>query len=162
MILKCISIKQPWVYFIFHSPYWKNVENRSWDTNHRGMLLIHASKEFDSTWTDRFPFTSAHKKHAIERVSKFITGKDFGCIYGAVILHRTFPPGTRFNAWHQIDSFAHLIVSPTKFHSRPPCRGQLKLFDVDTAILDPIDVSSLVKLSSHVTALDIPTGIVCP
>ena len=30
---------------IFHG---KNVENRTWNTYHRGLLLIHASKQFDS------------------------------------------------------------------------------------------------------------------
>jgi len=43
--MKCISLRQPWVWAIFHG---KDVENRTWKTNYRGPLLIHASKKWDS------------------------------------------------------------------------------------------------------------------
>ena len=40
--MKAISIHQPWAWAILHAG--KFVENRSWRTNYRGPLLIHASK----------------------------------------------------------------------------------------------------------------------
>lgn len=40
--MKCISIRQPWAWAIVHAG--KNIENRTWSTNYRGPLLIHASK----------------------------------------------------------------------------------------------------------------------
>lgn len=36
-----ISIRQPWAWLIVHGP--KRVENRTWRTNYRGPILIHAS-----------------------------------------------------------------------------------------------------------------------
>ena len=39
--MKCLSIRQPWAWLVVHG--WKNVENRTWSTKHRGPLLIHAS-----------------------------------------------------------------------------------------------------------------------
>lgn len=36
-----LSVRQPWAWLIVHG--WKNIENRSRRTNHRGPLLIHAS-----------------------------------------------------------------------------------------------------------------------
>jgi len=39
--MKFISIRQPWAWCIFHG---KPVENRSWWTNYRGPLGIHAAK----------------------------------------------------------------------------------------------------------------------
>jgi hypothetical protein len=41
-----ISIRQPWVHFIFDLPadLRKDVENRSWPTKVRGRIWIHASK----------------------------------------------------------------------------------------------------------------------
>lgn len=36
-----LSVRQPWAWWLFHG---KNVENRSWRTEYRGLLLIHASK----------------------------------------------------------------------------------------------------------------------
>ena len=43
--IKVLSIIQPWAWCIFNAG--KNVENRTWKTNYRGELYIHASKNFD-------------------------------------------------------------------------------------------------------------------
>lgn len=40
--MKAISIRQPWAWLIVNG--YKDIENRSWDTKYRGMVLIHASK----------------------------------------------------------------------------------------------------------------------
>jgi hypothetical protein len=40
--VKILSIRQPWAnYIVWHD---KDVENRTWATNYRGPVLIHASK----------------------------------------------------------------------------------------------------------------------
>jgi len=40
-----LSIRQPWAYLIINLPaeIRKDIENRTWNTNHRGELFIHAS-----------------------------------------------------------------------------------------------------------------------
>ena len=43
--MKAISIRQPWAALIVAGI--KDIENRSWSTNYRGKLLVHASKKFD-------------------------------------------------------------------------------------------------------------------
>ena len=43
--MKALSIRQPWAWAIIHAG--KNIENRSWSTNVRGRILIHASKYYD-------------------------------------------------------------------------------------------------------------------
>lgn len=43
--IKVLSVKQPWAWCIFNAG--KNVENRTWATNYRGELYIHASQQFD-------------------------------------------------------------------------------------------------------------------
>ncbi len=40
--IKALSIKQPWAHLIVSGK--KDIENRSWATNYRGRVLIHASK----------------------------------------------------------------------------------------------------------------------
>lgn len=40
--MKALSVKPPWSWAIAHA--YKNVENRSWPTSHRGLVAIHASK----------------------------------------------------------------------------------------------------------------------
>lgn len=48
--MKALSIMQPWASMIVLG--YKPVENRSWNTTHRGPTLIHAGKSFDAAgWT---------------------------------------------------------------------------------------------------------------
>lgn len=42
--MKCISIKQPWAHAVVTGL--KRVENRSWPMFHRGVLLIHAGRDY--------------------------------------------------------------------------------------------------------------------
>jgi hypothetical protein len=44
--MKACSIKQPWANLIAHGI--KDIENRTWRTNFRGKILIHAPKKDDS------------------------------------------------------------------------------------------------------------------
>jgi hypothetical protein len=42
--MKCLSIRNPWAWAIIHGDPAKDIENRSWQTDYRGPLLIHAGK----------------------------------------------------------------------------------------------------------------------
>lgn len=39
--LRALSLKQPWAWLVVNG--YKEIENRNWQTHHRGPLLIHAS-----------------------------------------------------------------------------------------------------------------------
>ncbi len=43
--MKALSVRQPWAWLIIHG--FKDIENRTWKTNYRGPILIHASKTFE-------------------------------------------------------------------------------------------------------------------
>jgi hypothetical protein len=43
--MKTLSVRQPWAFAILHLG--KDIENRSWPTDYRGPLAIHASKRID-------------------------------------------------------------------------------------------------------------------
>ncbi|HTV55212.1 MAG TPA: ASCH domain-containing protein, partial [Terriglobia bacterium] len=43
--MKALSIRQPWAWLIVNG--FKPIENRSWNTNFRGRILIHASLKVD-------------------------------------------------------------------------------------------------------------------
>lgn len=43
--MRALSIRQPWAWLIVNGH--KPVENRTWPTQHRGDLLIHAAQTFD-------------------------------------------------------------------------------------------------------------------
>lgn len=51
---KALSIRQPWVHHIFFDG--KPVENRSWATDYRGDVLIHASSAFDGKAAEKRSF----------------------------------------------------------------------------------------------------------
>jgi hypothetical protein len=40
--MKALSIRQPWAWLIIHGG--KDIENRTWKTNVRGRILVHAAK----------------------------------------------------------------------------------------------------------------------
>ena len=50
MILKAITLWQPWASLLAGGP--KVYETRSWKTNHRGWIAIHAAARFDRIVTD--------------------------------------------------------------------------------------------------------------
>lgn len=43
--LRALSLKQPWAWLVVNG--FKDIENRNWRTQHRGPLLIHASRSVD-------------------------------------------------------------------------------------------------------------------
>lgn len=44
---RVLTIKQPWAHLIIRGI--KRVENRSWQTDYRGMILIHAGQAYDES-----------------------------------------------------------------------------------------------------------------
>lgn len=44
--MKALSIRQPWAWLIVWG--YKDIENRSWSTEFRGLFLVHAGKKFDA------------------------------------------------------------------------------------------------------------------
>lgn len=43
--MKALSIRQPWIWAMFHLG--KDVENRTWSTRIRGRVMLHASQKYD-------------------------------------------------------------------------------------------------------------------
>jgi activating signal cointegrator 1 len=43
--MKAITLHEPWAWLVLHG--WKEVETRSWSTDYRGLLAIHAGKKRD-------------------------------------------------------------------------------------------------------------------
>jgi hypothetical protein len=59
--MKVISIIQPWASLIVLGE--KKFETRSWNTQHRGEIAIHASKKIDKSVCREEPFRSILAKH---------------------------------------------------------------------------------------------------
>jgi hypothetical protein len=123
-----LSIRQPWAWLIVNG--WKDIENRSWRTQFRGPVLIHASKAAmnEDDWSD------------------LRAGRSL--VDGLPIAHDFVPPGENWNdlGWGGIVGQAEVVdcvsthpsrwfVGPFGFvltNARPltlrPCPGRLGFF----------------------------------
>jgi len=73
--MKALSIQQPWADLIFSAG--KDYENRSWGTDYRGPLLIHAGKTWHpDSWTA--PLANGRPGRWIERYERASGGRSFG------------------------------------------------------------------------------------
>ncbi|WP_195654108.1 ASCH domain-containing protein [Bacteroides sp. 1001136B_160425_E2] len=80
--MKAITIKQPWASLIVHGI--KDIENRSWRTNFRGRVLIHASGSHGRKFS--VDLTDAQTKAAFAAIAKetMFGNMPFGSIIGSV------------------------------------------------------------------------------
>jgi hypothetical protein len=61
--LKALTIKQPWASLIALGE--KKIETRSWKTNYRGPILIHAGKQVNNWICHQDPYLKVLNKHNI-------------------------------------------------------------------------------------------------
>ena len=122
--IKCLSIQQPWAGLIVAGD--KDVENRTWKTNYRGPLLIHASKKYDKDG-------DAWLRHKGVEIPEWCMAK--GYIVGLAEL--TDCRLSRFDArhvflskWHEAGQFGFYLKNRTQANAVVPWKGRLGLFNV--------------------------------
>jgi hypothetical protein len=122
--MKCISIKQPWAWAIFHG---KDVENRVWSTKFRGDLLIHAGQKTDNKGGD---WIIAHFPDLVP------VGVDIllptGCIIGKVTM--TDCVIAHSSPWF-FGPYGHVYTNHVEFTKPIPFKGALKFFDVPDELI---------------------------
>ena len=95
--MKALSIMQPWAWLIVNGH--KSVENRTWNTNYRGQLLIHAGRKQDAAGydfiQDEFPQI---KLPTVWEMSHLIGGVVGICTLEHVVQDRK---STRLNSSHR-------------------------------------------------------------
>jgi hypothetical protein len=120
--MKAISIKQPWASLIVTGI--KPVENRTWKSNYRGPLLIHAAKTWDQQGADWIieNFSYLYLRGKIAK-AKELRGGIIGKVkmVGCVTDHQS---PWFFGPFGFVFKYPEII----DFH---PCRGQLNLFEVE-------------------------------
>jgi hypothetical protein len=133
--VKAISIRQPWAWLIVAGH--KDVENRTWRTQYRGPILIHASKgttkrEYNAAWTFAFCGHDIPAK-AIYELPKF-EDLERGGIIGMAELVDVVPPYRRESPWHMdgCQGFKMKNVRPLPFI---PFDGRLNIFEVPDSLL---------------------------
>lgn len=124
--MKAISIRQPWAWLIVNG--YKDIENRSWDTNYRGLVLIHASSKPVSP-EDYLAALTIARSLGIELPGR----KDFD--YGGIVGHATITGTVR-------ESESPWFFGPVGFQltgSKPlpfqPLKGRLSFFETGYGVV---------------------------
>jgi len=130
--MMCLTIWQPWADLIcppiegipglvlpgrLRLP--KDIENRSWFTDFRGDLLIHAGRTVD--WAARVRFGL--------RQNEFVSG----AIIGKVLLTGCSRYST--SPWHQDGMFAWRLARPERLRNPVEWKGRRGLFEVPAAAI---------------------------
>lgn len=167
--MKAISLLQPWASLCVHTDEngkaLKQIETRSWNTKHRGDLLIHASmgkKHLKDSVSNMYEFMNNSV------YGEFMSGTlPFGAIIGKVNLVDTFPTndqflmdsdgifmtdknGTATNNWsfteqelafgdYSPNRFGWLLSYPILFKEPIPCKGQLSIWNVPNELLEAVN-----------------------
>jgi hypothetical protein len=167
--VKALSLRQPWAYAVVHLG--KHIENRHWNTSHRGDFLIHASKGMTKAeYEDAADFIrsvrSPEERSALplppygafkdpERYG--VAGTERGGIVGRARVVRVLPPcpekcfhrlidgpercGLNHPPWHMPEQCG-FVLSHVKAIPFIACKGELQFFQVPPEVEDEIMVRS--------------------
>jgi len=120
--LRVLSLRQPWAWLVVNG--YKDIENRSWRTNHRGPLLIHAS----STLTDFRPekLDEIERKYGVRVPGNAETGGIVGIVdvVDCVRAHTS--------KWKFPDCWGWILKNSRRlpFHQ---CKGSVGFFKLESA-----------------------------
>ena len=135
--IRLLSVRQPWAWALIHGG--KDVENRSWSTNYRGLLAIHAGlqphdtlkhdnwKEFEKQFVGRDVF----KDFDIEKEPR-------GAIIGVIELYDCQPGHLVDSVWRDDEPgwFAWKVRQPVELPEPISCKGQLGLGRIPSPLQD--------------------------
>lgn len=128
--MKTLSIRQPWAWHILNSG--KDIENRSWKTNYRGRVLIHASKGIGNV--KEFDAANDFAERIAGKI--YVPGVDLmmrGGIIGSVEIVDCVTSSD--SPWF-MGKYGFVLRDP-RSHLFIPWKGQLGLFEVpDTELFD--------------------------
>ena len=120
--MRALSIRQPWAWLVVNG--YKDIENRTWRTNFRGRIYVHAGRRVVS---DDYP----EQREFIARAGIVIPAKlARGAIVGEVTITGCFSASD--SPWF-CGPYGFTLEDPVAYKAPIPCRGQLGFFQVDEA-----------------------------
>ena len=131
--MKALSLKQPYAELILQGR--KTIELRKWNTKHRGVFLIHASKIPDKEAMKRFNFTSLPTGAIVGKVT-LVDVKH----YKSQQKHsQNNPHHLASNVW---GNHGFILENPQRINP-VPCLGKLNFWTVPKNIEEQLEISKL-------------------
>ncbi len=127
--MKTLSIRQPWAELILQGR--KTIELRTWSTNYRGRIAIHAAQRYNDEQCRAFGFDPDELARGalvgtVEIVEMIAFDEDSYAAHADEHLRRAAWPG---------DLLGWRLANPVRFERPIPLSGRQGLFDVDDALL---------------------------
>jgi hypothetical protein len=136
MTMRVLSIQQPWASLIMHGR--KPIELRSWPTQHRGPLAVHAARRFGAAQRRlciESPMCGVLARVGIRRLADL----PLGCILGTVTVLDCVPASDVADSLEfpaAPDDFAWLLADPEPLPAPIPYIGQLGLCELPAKIAE--------------------------
>lgn len=126
--MKALSIREPWGWLIASGH--KNIENRSWKTNHRGIFLIHETKTTRKDHAAAVDFVRRFNPELAEKIPPFKPHRG-GAIIGSAELvdcmsWQEDPP----KPWYMGAEWAFRIANARLHEKSTPMAGALRFWDI--------------------------------
>lgn len=146
--MRCLSIRGLWSWLIlrpdqtnearvaaFQRGELKDIENRTWSTQVRGRVLIHAGKSV--TRDEYYDAITTARYAGVEANFPAISDLPRGGIVGVVSIVDCVPPERRTSAWHMGGQFGFALADPMPLPFIP-CRGALNFFKAPAQVEEAI------------------------
>ena len=126
-IMKALTIKPPWAWAIVHAG--KDIENRSWNTNVRGTIAVHASKTVSRSEYER-------GVRALRILAPRAKAPLYETIVRGAIVGLVDVVGEQHtkSKWHDRDSYGFVLANPRALKAPIPCTGRLRFWEVPAPV----------------------------
>ena len=125
--MKVLTIKQPWASLIINS--YKKYEFRSWKTNYRGKILIHAGKTLEKDMLKRFG------DYNLDIDLGFIIGEAY--LEDCILVTKEFQEKLRkidsvvYSRSNHEEMYAWKLTNIKKYKDKIPINGKLGLWNYE-------------------------------
>lgn len=121
--IKCLTLRQPWAWAVVTGL--KDVENRSWKTEYRGPLLIHAAKGKPEKWAyDAMSKALGRKIPALDEMVR-------GAVVGRV---NVIDCVTKYKSGFFFGPYGFVLDDAVEFKTPIDCLGRLGFFTLSQAL----------------------------
>lgn len=115
--MRALTIRQPWAHAITH--HHKTIENRTWNTRHRGPIAIHAATSHNH---------AAYHDPNITPLGLTPANLTRGAITATATLTHTHPDDGECNPWAMPGHWHWLLTDVRPLPEPIPCTGRLGLW----------------------------------